>query len=123
MASPIVGYSELPGASQIGQFRTSTNATQNATNISDTNSQMNNLRSNVRIPPYAQIVSPDVRIQNNPFNFHSSSSYANNQQQQFLTPNILGQSTIFSNPVSNPAVTQHEVCLLQNAAFTPLSES
>jgi hypothetical protein len=84
---------------------------------------MNNLRSNVRIPPYAQIVSPGIRVQNNPFNFHSSSSYANHTQPPILTPNIFGQSTIFPNPVNNQAVSQNEVCLMQNASFTPLSES
>ena len=118
-----MGYSDSLGASQMGQFRNLPNSIQNVTNLPDMNSQMNNLRSNVKIPPYAQIVSPGVRVQNNPFNFHSSSSYANHQQQQIVKPNIFGQSTIFPNPVNNQAVSQNEVCLMQNASFTPLSES
>ena len=126
MATPSVGYSGFSGTPQFGNFQNLANSNQaisNTTNLSEMSTTMSNLRNNVKIPPYAQIVSPGIRVQTNPYNFHASSSYDIRQQNTTVPNQFISQSANLVNPVNQAAVSDQQLTLMQNASFTPLSES
>ena len=126
MATPSVGYSGFSGSPQLGNFQHLANSIQpvpNVANFNDMNAQTSNLRNNVKIPPYAQIVSPGIRVQTNPYNFHASSNYDIRQQNAGSQNQPINQSTNLANPVNQSAGSGDQFTLMQNSNFTPLSES
>ena len=90
-------------------------------NTSELNSQMNNFRNIVKIPPYQQIVTPGIRLQTNPYSMNNQMSYS--PQPVHSTASFLGQSTNSYNPVRQQAVSDNSFNIIHNTSSTPLSET